>query len=188
MVEAMAVAFATVFVAELGDKSQLMALSLAARYSRSVLLLAVLTASTITVGISVLLGNLIGDLLPTRVLTIGAGVLFLVFAGLTLWGDDEDEESEDDAQRAGGFVTAVLALSAAELGDKTMIAAFALAATTSATGVWIGGSLGMAAAGAVAVLIGSALWRRLDPRTVRVVSALLFALVGAFLVGEGLLG
>jgi Ca2+/H+ antiporter, TMEM165/GDT1 family len=187
MVEAMAVAFATVFLAELGDKSQLMALSLSARYRRSVLLLAVLAASTLTIGVSVVLGSLIGEILPTRLLTGGAGVLFLVFAGLTVWGADDEDDAGSEARRPGGFLTAVVALSAAELGDKTMIAAFALAATTSAPGVWIGGSLGMAAAGAVAVVIGSALWRRLDPRTVRWVSAILFAAVGAFLIAEALL-
>lgn len=191
MLEATGVAFVTVFLAELGDKSQLLALSLSARLRRSVLLAAVLTASALTIGLSVLLGDLAGQVIPTGALRVGAGLLFLVFAVLTLWAGEEDGKDEGasvEARPRHQFLAAVLALSAAELGDKTMFATFALAATTSAGGVWLGGTLGMAAAGAAAVLVGAALWRFLSPRTVKLVSAALFAGVGAVLLAEALLG
>lgn len=188
MLRSAGVAFLTLFLAELGDKSQLLALSLSARYRRGVLLAAVVVASALTVGVSVLLGSLAGQLIPTQALTIGAGVLFLVFAVLALRGEDEDDEHGAPVERRGGLLVAILALSVAELGDKTMVAALALAATTSAVGVWIGGSLGMAASGAIAVLVGSALWRHLQPRTVRLASAALFALVGIVLLVDALRG
>ena len=185
MLSAIGVAFATVFLAELGDKSQLLALSLAARYRRGVLLAAVFTASAVTVGISVAVGTVAGELLPVRWLRIGAGVLFLVFAALTFLRSAEDE-GELKGPRRGGFFPAVFALCAAELGDKTMVAAFALAASTSATGVWIGGTLGMAAGSALAVVVGASVWRRLKPGTVRVVSGLMFAAVGVVLLVEAI--
>lgn len=187
MIEAIGVAFLTVFVAELGDKSQLMALTLAARYSLPVVAAAVVTASFVTIGLSVGVGAAIGTVLPTRVLTAVAGVLFVVFGGLMLWGRDEAEEPELGIAPAGGmrgFITVVAALALAELGDKTMVAALALAATGSAVGVWLGGSLGMAAAGLLGVLVGATLWRRLDPAVVRRVAAALFALVGVVLLIE----
>lgn len=188
MLQAAGVAFLTVFLAELGDKSQLLALSLSARYRRSVLLAAVFTASAVTIGAAVLVGGLVGDLLPTWALRTGAGILFLVFAVLTLL-DDGDEQDEDDPSAARpGFFTAVLALCAAELGDKTMVSTFALAATTSSLGVWVGGTLGMALGSGLAVIIGSAVWQRLSPRTVRYVSAGLFAVVGVVLLLEVWLG
>lgn len=187
MLQTLGVAFGTVFLAELGDKSQLLALSLSSRYRRPVLLAAVLTASALTIGVSVVAGSLVGQLLPTRVLTVGAGMFFLVYAAVTLRGEDHDEADVEPRAR-GGFLTAVLALSVSELGDKTMMATFALAATSSAVEVWIGGTLGMATGSAIAVLIGSAVWRRLNPRTVRLASAMLFAAVGIVLLTEAFLG
>ena len=187
MWQAMALAFATVFVAELGDKSQLLALSLSARYRMPVMLAAVLLTSALTMGASVLVGTGLGEVLPTGVMSIAAGLLFLVFAIMTwLRGDDADED-DPDLRESGGFLTVVLAMSLAELGDKTMIAALALAATTSAVGVWIGATLGMASASAAAVVLGAALWQRLSPRTVRLTSAALFGLAGIVLLLEPLL-
>jgi len=190
MWNAAAVAFATVFVAELGDKSQLLALSLAARYRRRVLLPAVLAASTLTIGLSVAAGTLVGRAVPAQTVTAVSGALFLVFAALALRSALTDGDDEDDPRLGGrsGFVAAVAALTLAELGDKTMVASFALAASTSAVGVWLGGSLGMAAASALAVLAGAAVWRRLRPRTVRLASAALFAAVGIWLLVEALVG
>lgn len=190
MLDAIGVAFATVFLAELGDKSQLLALSLSARYRRSVLLLAVLTASAVTMAVSVTVGNLVGQLLPTRAITAGAALLFVAFGVLTLRGDDEegDDEEAQASSTSSGFVGIVAALSLAEFGDKTMVATFALAAASSAVGTWIGATAGMALAGAIGVVIGGAVWTRLSPRTVRLVPGGLFLVVGIVLLLEALAG
>ena len=193
MLDAIGVAFATVFLAELGDKSQLLALSLSARYRRSVLLLAVLTASAVTMAVSVTVGNLVGQLLPTRAITAAAAILFVAFGVLTLRGGEEagaegEEEETGDASSSSGFVGIVAALSLAEFGDKTMVATFALAAASSAVGTWIGATAGMALAGAIGVVIGGALWTRLSPRTVRLVSGGLFLVVGVVLLVDALTG
>lgn len=125
--------------------------------------------------------------MPLRAVTAVSALLFLAFAAMTL-REDDDEETDGEPGGRTGFVAAVAALSLAELGDKTMVASFALAASTSAVGVWLGGTLGMAAAGAIGVIIGRAVWRRLRPRTVRLVSAALFAAVGVVLLAEALVG
>ncbi|MEX2504604.1 MAG: TMEM165/GDT1 family protein [Egicoccus sp.] len=186
MLNALLLAFATVFVAELGDKSQLLALSLASRYRTPLLLAAVTTASALTMAASVLVGAALGSALPTQPLLIAAALLFLFFAVRTWREDPEDEEEAAESGGAGGFLAVVAGISLAELGDKTMVAALALAATTSAWGVWIGGTLGMASAGALAVLVGKALWQRLSPDTVRRVSAALFAVMGVVLLIDAL--
>ncbi|MFA9443967.1 TMEM165/GDT1 family protein [Egicoccus sp. AB-alg6-2] len=186
MPNAVLVAFLTVFVAELGDKSQLLALSLASRYRTSLLIGAVATASALTMGVSVVVGSVLGTTLPTRPLLLAASALFAVFAVRT-WREDPQE---DDAERAaggqGGFVAVVAGISLAELGDKTMVAALALAATTSAVGVWIGATLGMTLAGVLAVVLGRALWKRLSPVTVRHTSAILFGVMAVVLLVEAL--
>ena len=186
MLQAAAVAFATVFVAELGDKSQLLALSLAARYPTRLLLAAVATASALMMGAAVAVGSAVGRFVPTEALSVAAGLLFLAFAVVT-WRDGDDGEEEERPVSGRSFTAAVSAIVLAELGDKTMFTALALAATSSAAGVWLGASLGMAAAGSIGVLVGASLWKRLSPRTVRLASAVLFAAVGIFLVVGGLL-
>jgi putative Ca2+/H+ antiporter (TMEM165/GDT1 family) len=186
MLNALLLAFATVFVAELGDKSQLLTLSLAARYRTPLLLAALTTAAGLTMAASVLVGAALGSALPTRPLLVAAALLFLGFAVVTWRGGDEDDEASEAPGGTGGFFAVVAGISLAELGDKTMVAALALAATTSAWGVWIGGTLGMASASALAVLVGKALWRRLSPDTVRRVSAGLFAVMGVVLLVQAL--
>jgi Ca2+/H+ antiporter, TMEM165/GDT1 family len=74
----------------------------------------------------------------------------------------------------------------AELGDKTMLATITLATTEGWLGTWIGSTLGMVAADALAIGLGAALGRHLPPRAVRVGSALLFFAFGALLIAEGL--
>ncbi|MFA9431703.1 TMEM165/GDT1 family protein [Egicoccus sp. AB-alg2] len=187
MLNAALLAFATVFLAELGDKSQLLALSLAARYRTALLVAAVATASALTMGLSVTAGALLGTALPTQPLLLVAAALFALFAVRT-WR--EEPATEIDAHRAPGggrgFLAVVAGISLAELGDKTMVAALALAATTSAFGVWVGATLGMTVSGVLAVVVGRALWKRLSPRTVRLASAALFAGMAVVLLVEAL--
>ena len=109
---------------------------------------------------------------------------FLAVAAWTLRGEDEDEAPESDAagdRRLAGFAL-VLAVAGAfvlsELGDKTMLATFALAATQGALPTWIGSTAGEVAANLVAVAVGRQVGSRLPQRAVRIGSAALFALAG----------
>lgn len=188
MMETAALAFATVFVAELGDKSQLMAASLSSRYRLRTMMAAVGASSALTMAVSVTAGALLGRTLPAGLLSAVAGVLFLVFALRTLREKSEEEDGADAVAVRRGFWAVVAAMAVAEFGDKTMVAAFALAATTSTFGVWVGATLGMAGAGMVGVLVGAAIWRRLKPATVRLVSAGMFAIIGVALLVAPLVG
>jgi len=168
--------FGVIFVAELGDKSQLMALAFATRYP-ALPVLAGLTLSTAIVHVaSVALGAAVGTAIPTTPLTIAAAIAFAGFGVWTLRGDDLDEDEADRATRSTRHVvlTVAGAFLLAEFGDKTMLATVTLSTTRNAFGIWLGSTLGMIAADALAIVIGRQLGTRLPERTVRIGAAILF--------------
>lgn len=172
-----AAAFAVVFLAELGDKTQLVALTLAGRYP-AVKVLAVLGAAIVLLQtLSVTAGVLISRAVPDRAIAVGAGLLFLGFAVWTWRTADQDEHDDGGAGRSGLFSVAV-AFFLAELGDKTMLTTAGLAADRGAVPVWIGSFGAMLAATAMAVVTGKALMRHVTPRTLRRIGAAAFAVVG----------
>ena len=186
--QALLLSFGVIFVAELGDKSQLMALTLAARY-RVLPILAGITAATAVVHLaSVAIGGLVGVALPTHVIAVVAGLAFFAFAAWTLRGDELTEDDERSAARAGrsAFVITTVAFFLAELGDKTMLATITLATNHGWFGTWVGSTLGMVAADALAIAVGAVLGRRLPERVIRYGAAASFVVFGALLVVEGL--
>jgi putative Ca2+/H+ antiporter (TMEM165/GDT1 family) len=188
-VEAVLVGLGVVFVAELGDKSQLMALAFAARYRIVPVLLGITAASAVVVGISVLVGAAVGEALPTDTVTVVAGVAFLAVAAWTLrGGDDEAEDAGTGTRSRSAGLTVFAAFVVAELGDKTMLATVTLATTNGLWGTWVGATLGMVAANLLAVAGGRALGARLSDRAVRLGAAALFAVFGVVLLVDGLTG
>jgi putative Ca2+/H+ antiporter (TMEM165/GDT1 family) len=182
------VSFGIIFVAELGDKSQLMAMTFAARYPAVTILLAITAATALVHLFSVVLGAAVGAALPTDVISVVAGLAFFGFAAWTLRGDelDEEEANRASADTRSVFFTVGGAFFLAELGDKTMLATVTLATDNGLLGTWIGSTLGMVAADALAVLIGQQLGARLPERVVRIGAAVIFAVFGALLIAEGL--
>jgi putative Ca2+/H+ antiporter (TMEM165/GDT1 family) len=190
LVAATAVAFGAIFVAEMGDKSQLMALTFATRFRAVSILVGISIATALVHAVSVGVGALLQVSLPTRVINIAAGVLFLGFGAWTLRGDTLTEAERAQAERTGGrgaVVTASTAFFLAELGDKTMLATITLATTYAPLGVWIGSTVGMVAADALAIFVGRVLGTRLPQRAVRIGAAGLFFAFGVGLVVDGLL-
>jgi Ca2+/H+ antiporter, TMEM165/GDT1 family len=184
-------AFGLIALAELGDKSQLLALSFATRYRWWQVLIGVAVAATVLGGVAALLGGVLGDALPERAIAAGGGVLFLAFAVWTVRGDDGDDEFGGDAAPTGerrrvlaATATVVGAFLVAELGDKTMLATAALASTRDPIAVWVGSAAGMTAASGVAIVIGSLLHRRLPADRIRLVSAAAFGSLGLLLLLE----
>ena len=185
MLQAAALAFGVVFVAELGDKSQLLVLSLATRFRRLHVLVGVSLAALFMQALSVVAGGLIADNVPRRPVEIVAGVLFLAFAVWTLRPGDEDDHQVTPARRSAVVASAV-AFVAAEFGDKTMLATATLAMRGDRLGTWLGSSAAMIATAAIAVLVGAALGRWLTPNKLRYAAAAAFTLVGVLLlVGIG---
>ena len=188
--EAFLVSTGVIFLAELGDKSQLMALTFATRFKARTVLLGITLATALVHLLSVALGALIGDVLPTDLITIVAGVAFLGFAAWTLRGDVLTDDEKEKAKRAAG--SALLAVGTAfflaELGDKTMLATITLATDHGWFGTWVGSTLGMVLADALAILAGLWLGRQLPEKVVRYGAAAAFAVFGVLLVIEGMVG
>jgi putative Ca2+/H+ antiporter (TMEM165/GDT1 family) len=187
---ATAVAFGAISVAEMGDKSQLMALAFATRFRAWAILLGITIATAAVHAVSVGIGAIVQVSLPTRAINIAAGALFFGFAVWTLRGDTLTAADEERVERAGGssaVATASFAFFLSELGDKTMLATITLATTYAPLGVWLGSTLGMVAADALAIVVGRALGTRLPERAVRIGAAVLFVAFGVALLLEGLL-
>jgi putative Ca2+/H+ antiporter (TMEM165/GDT1 family) len=187
-VDALLLSFGIIFVAELGDKSQLMALAFAARYKALPILIGITGATAVVHRFSVVVGASLGLALPTRPISVLAGLAFLGFAAWTIRGD---ELADDEAAKAEGTARSAIAAAAgafflAELGDKTMLATITLATSEGLIGTWLGSTLGMVAADALAILVGRQLGRRLPERTIRYGAAASFIVFGLLLLAEGL--
>ncbi len=185
--DAFLLSLAVIFIAELGDKSQLMALAFATRY-RAIDVLVGISIATLVVHLgSVLLGSVVATALPTQAISIVAGLAFFVFAAWTLRGDALDDEEAAKASRPTGsiIVTVGTAFFLAELGDKTMLATITLATREEAVGTWLGSTAGMVAADAIAIAVGKLLGSRLPERAIRFGAAAAFAIFGAILILEG---
>jgi Ca2+/H+ antiporter, TMEM165/GDT1 family len=187
-VRALLLSFGVIFVAELGDKSQLMALAFAARYRAVPVLVGITAATAVVHAISVVVGASVGSALPTGTISVVAGLAFVGFGLWTLRGDRLSEAEAARAERSdrSAVVAASIAFFLAELGDKTMLATVTLATTEEAWGTWAGSTLGMVAADALAIGVGRVLGTRLPERAIRVGAAVAFFAFGAVLVVSGL--
>jgi putative Ca2+/H+ antiporter (TMEM165/GDT1 family) len=189
-VSAFLLSFAVIFVAELGDKSQLMAMTFATRY-RFWTVLAAITAATAVVHLfSVALGSIVGVALPLRAINILAALAFIGFGLWTLRGDElsEDEEAKAEKSSRSAFFAVAIAFFLAELGDKTMLATVTLATTEGWFGTWVGSTIGMVAADALAIGVGAVLGKHLPEKTIKYGAAILFFLFGIWLLIEGIRG
>ena len=180
--------FGVIFLAELGDKSQLMALTFATRYRAVTVLVAISIATLLVHAVSVLIGVVFAVALPTRLIQLVAGLAFFLFAAWTLRGDTLGEADERRADRSGrwALLTIGTAFFLAELGDKTMLATITLATTEEPIAVWLGSTAGMVVADAVAIGVGALLGTRLPERAVRYFAAAAFVVFGAILVLQAL--
>ncbi|HMJ76007.1 MAG TPA: TMEM165/GDT1 family protein [Iamia sp.] len=177
-------ALGLVFVAELGDKTQLVAMGFGARHRLGPVIAGVVAAYCATNLLSVVVGGVLGAALPTRAIGIVGGVMFLGFAVWSLRGEEEDDDEATDASpRTRSIAVSVFAaMFLAELGDKTMLATATLAARGQPVLVWIGATIGIIASGLLGVLLGRLVGAQLPERVTRIGSAVLFAVFGVALL------
>lgn len=183
---AILVAFGVVFLAEFGDKSQLMALTFAARFRALTVMIGVAVASTVVQGIWVVIGVVLRVALPTSVVNVAAGAVFLASAVWMLVAGDDDGAAVERNGRGSAVARVAAAFLLAEIGDKTMLATVALAARGGALATWIGASLGMVAASGFAVALGRGLGDLVPRRVVQLLATGVFAAVGIVLLVQGL--
>lgn len=185
--EAFLVSTGIVALAEIGDKTQLLAFILAAKFRKPVpIILGILLATIANHAGAGALGAWLASLVAPGILRWVLGVSFLAMAVWTLIPDKMDDE-ENQLARYGVFGTTLIAFFLAEMGDKTQIATVALAAQFQVF-YWViaGTTLGMMIANVPAVFLGKAMAHRLPVRLVHGLAAAIFALLGvATLLGMG---
>ena len=189
LVGAVASAFGIVFLAELGDKTQLLALGYGARHGLRTVALGLTLGYAAAGAIAALVGGLLGATLPERPIGLAAGALFLLFAVLA-WRDvgGDDDEGGEGAPSGSGLRThsvvasIALTIAIAEFGDKTQLATAALAAQANPVATWLGATGGEVAAGMLGAVAGSRIGQRFEPRRIQIASAVLFAGFGVALL------
>ena len=174
---------AVVAIGEIGDKTQLLAIVLAAKFRRPApIILGILAATLLNHAIAATLGYYVADLLSGRWFRVAVGVAFIAMAAWALIPDKMDDELKT-VTRGGVFLTTLVTFFLVEIGDKTQIATTLLAARFHQIGmVTAGTTLGMLIADVPAVLLGEAATRIVPLRVVRVGAAAIFALIGAWVL------
>lgn len=193
LIAATVAAFGIMFLAELGDKTQLLAVNFGSRYSIGRVLAGLALGYGAASLLAVTVGGLLGASLPQRPLEVVGGSIFVMFGLLALRADADDGEDEhgraEDQRRRAVVRTSVvatigLAIFVAEMGDKTQIATATLAARSNPIGTWIGATAGEVASGMIGVLAGSIVGDKIPATVMRWVSAALFVMFGlAMLAG-----
>jgi len=185
--DAFLVSTGLVTLAEIGDRTQLLAFLLAARFRRPApIILAILLATLANHGVAGLIGSWLNALLEPQALRWVLGVSFIAMAVWVLIPDSL-EDTKTKTTSFGVFGTTFVTFFLAEIGDKTQIATVALAAQYEAL-VWVvlGTTLGMMIANIPAVYVGDKLADRLPVRAIHIVAAIIFAALGiATLLGAG---
>ena len=183
-------AFAVVFVAELGDRTQLLLLALATRHAVLPVVGGTLLGYGVTSVVAVALGAVVGSALPQTPVQVGSGLAFLAFAVWTLLGDDEDEDhdvDDRDQRRPLALMGSIAgAIMVSEIGDKSMLATATLATEGDPALVLAGALLGILSSGALGIVAGRLLGEHLDARVLRWASAALFTVFGVALLVRAL--
>jgi putative Ca2+/H+ antiporter (TMEM165/GDT1 family) len=164
-----------IFLAELGDKTQLVAMTLAARFNARTVLAGIFVATLLVHVFSALIGGAMGKLLPADWISFLAGAAFIFFGFWTLKGDILDEEEKGRHKRSlSPFRLVTLTFFLAELGDKTMLSTVTLATIHPFIPVWLGSTLGMVLSDGLAILVGQVMGARLPERAVAIGAAVIF--------------
>ncbi|RAK56351.1 UPF0016 domain-containing protein [Phenylobacterium soli] len=174
---------AVVAVGEIGDKTQLLAVVLAARFRKPVpIILGILAATILNHTLAATLGYLIADFLSGMGFRLAVGAAFIAMAGWALIPDKADDDAAA-ATRGGVFLTTLISFFLVEIGDKTQIATSLLAARYHQIAmVAAGTTLGMMIADAPAVFLGEAATKIVPLRYVRIAAAVIFALIGVWVI------
>lgn len=168
-----------VVLAEMGDKTQLLAMAFATRYKWQTVMWGVFIATIFNHLFAVVVGSYLTNFIPMNYIQIIAAVSFIIFGLWTIRGDELN--GEDKASNRSPFWTVAIAFFIAEMGDKTQLATVALAAQfNTILPVWLGTTTGMMVADGIGIIIGIVLGKRIPERTVKWFAAIIFILFGLF--------
>ena len=182
--------FLTEFIAEMGDKTQLMLIALTSKYKLKDIILGTAAAILVLNGMAVLAGGLVSEFIPDWLIKTIAALAFLYFAASTISGDDDEEEEEGGKSKIRFAPLAVFCtFFVAELGDKTQLTAITFGANEgmgSAVVVWIGCSLGLFAADILGMLVGYLLKSKTPDGLLNTLAFVIFSIFGVYTLYQGL--
>jgi putative Ca2+/H+ antiporter (TMEM165/GDT1 family) len=162
-----------VVLAEMGDKTQLLAMAFASRYRWQTVMFAVFVATLLNHLFAVALGSFLTNIVPLQYIQIAAAASFIFFGLWTLRGDELNDE--DKRFKYSPFWTVAIAFFIAEMGDKTQLATVALATRfDSIIQIWLGTTCGMMIADALGIIVGIVLGKKIPERIVKWFAALVF--------------
>jgi len=169
--------FLFVVLAEMGDKTQLLAMAFACRYPAKTVLAGVLVATLVNHLLAVVVGSWLTNIVPLDTIQIAASASFILFGLWTLRGDRL--EGEDKKFKFSPFWTVAVAFFFAEMGDKTQLATVALAAKyQSILPIWMGTTAAMLVADAFGIIVGVVLGKKIPERFLKWFAAVIFILFG----------
>ena len=181
--------FFTEFIAEMGDKTQLMLIALTSKYKLRDIICGTAIAILVLNGLAVLAGGLVSELIPEWLIKMIAAFAFLYFAASTIAGDEEEEEEGSRSKIQFAPLAVFCTFFVAELGDKTQLTAITFGANegmSAAFVVWIGCSLGLFAADILGMLVGYLLKSKTPDGLLNTLAFVIFSIFGAFTLHQGL--
>lgn len=167
-----------VVVAEMGDKTQLLAMAMASKYKAKQVLAGVFIATVLNHALAVAAGNILGSVIPMNTVKIVAGVSFLLFGLWTLRGDKIDEEDKKKT-KFGPIVTVAIAFFIAEMGDKTQLMTIAISAdSTKPLLILTGTTMGMMVADSIGIIGGAWMCKHIPESYIKWVAGIIFIFFG----------
>ena len=171
-------AFLLIFIAEMGDKTQIMAMAFATQFKIKQILIGVWIGSFLNHGLAILLGSMLTQFIPLEALQLIAGVLFIAFGLLSLSIAEKDEAAEN-AKRYGAIFTVALAFFLGELGDKTQLTALTLSTqSTQPFFTLMGTVFGMVVVSSIGIFVGAKLGDKIPEPVIRIAAFLIFMSFG----------
>jgi putative Ca2+/H+ antiporter (TMEM165/GDT1 family) len=180
---AAATSFALIAAAEIGDKSQLVCMTLASRHRAMPVLLGAIAAFAFLNTLAVAFGVAIASWLPEYIVSATVAFLFAAFGihSLRLQEDDDDDEVKEKSGH-GIFFTTFLLITVAEFGDKTQLAVVALSSTIAPVAVWLGSTIALASTSALGILAGRTILQKVPLILLHKISGTIFLVLSAFAV------
>lgn len=171
-------AFILVFIAEMGDKTQLMLMTLATKYTIRQMLAGIMLGVVLNHGVAVFIGCYISNIVDGNLLQIFTGIVFTIFGIITIVYE-EDEENKERHFNLGPVITTALTFFLGEIGDKTQLTCMTLSMEASYPAVVLSGSVtAMLAIGFLGIIIGTSLTKYIPSYIMKTISGLVFIIFG----------
>lgn len=181
-------AFVLISLTELGDKTMIAVITLSSKYPKRTVFLGSFLALAAVTAVGVVIGEVLFQFVPSWIVGLAAGVVFVVFGIVTLVRKEEEEEEVKDRGRWGGFLTAFGFVALMELGDKTQLSVITLSAESGAAlMVFVGAALGFLWLVILEVSLGKVIGEKVPKNYIRIGSGLVFIIFGIIFLAQQLL-